>query len=403
VGGEPPVIARGSGSRLFDLDGNEYIDYVGSYGPLILGHAYEPVVTAIGKAAHKGATFGAPTELETLLAEQIVAAFPSVEQVRFVSSGTEAAMTAIRLARGVTGRAKIIKCVGCYHGHSDPLLVSAGSGATTLGTPSSPGVPASVTADTLLVPYNDADAVRSALDEHAGDVAAVLLEPVAGNMGVIVPDEDYLPTLRSACDQAGALLVFDEVMTGFRVDYGGVQTLLDVSPDVTVLGKVIGGGLPVGALGASREIMGRLAPAGPVYQAGTLSGNPAAMAAGLATLRELREGDAYEALEAISTGLAEGLADAARQAGIGERVCVNRQGSMLCVFFAPGPVRRYEDATASNTEAFAAWFHAMLDEGVYLPPSQFEAWFVSTAHSEEDVERTLEAASIAMARAAELM
>jgi len=400
VGGTPPVIQRGKGSRLTDIDGNEYIDYVGSYGPAILGHAPEPVVTAISKAVHRGTSYGAPTEGETLLAEAIASAVGSIEKIRFVSSGTEAAMSAVRLARGATGRDRIVKFTGCYHGHADALLVSAGSGATTLGVPSSPGVPAGATADTLLLDYNDLPAVRKAFAEHGGEIAGVLVEPVAGNMGVVPPAEGFLQGLRELCSDSGALLIFDEVMTGFRVAFGGAQELYDVRPDLTVLGKIVGGGLPVGALGGPADLMKHLSPEGPVYQAGTLSGNPAAMAAGLATLRELREEGFYERLEETGASLEAGLRSAAEEAGLKDEVCFSRVGSMMCCFFAPGAVRDYASAKASSTAAYAAYFHAMLEAGVYLAPSQFEAMFVSAAHSDEDVNQTCRAASGAFAEAA---
>ncbi|MFW6133016.1 MAG: glutamate-1-semialdehyde 2,1-aminomutase [Planctomycetota bacterium] len=400
VGSTPPVIARASGSSITDVDGNTYIDYVGSYGAAILGHTPEQVVTAVTKAARHGTSYGAPTEAETHLAEAVVAAVPSVEKVRFVSSGTEGAMTAVRLARGATGREKIIKCAGGYHGHGDALLVSAGSGAATLGVPSSPGVPPGAAGDTLVVPYNDADAVRTALQAHSGDVACVLVEPVAGNMGVVPPGEGYLQGLRSACDDAGAMLIFDEVMTGFRVAPGVAQELYGVAPDLTVLGKVIGGGLPVGAVGGPAETMDLLAPVGPVYQAGTLSGNPLAMAAGLATLQALADGDAYDRLETTSASLARGLGEAAAAAGLADRVCIQRAGSMMSCFFRPPPVANYDDAEAASMDAYAAWFGAMLDAGVYLAPSAMEAMFVSTAHDEQDVVRTLAAAEDAFAAAA---
>jgi len=403
VGGSPPIVAKASGSRITDIDDNTYIDYVGSYGPAILGHAPEHVVTAINKQVLRGTSYGAPTEVETRLAEAIVAAVDSVEMVRFVSSGTEAGMTAVRLARGATGRRKIIKCVGCYHGHMDALLVSAGSGATTLGIPSSPGVPPGTVGDTLLVGYNDLAAVEETLASADGQVAAVLLEPVAGNMGVIPPVEGYLQGLRELCSRAETLLIFDEVMTGFRVAYGGAQGLFGVRPDLTVMGKVIGGGMAVGAVGGPREIMKHLAPRGPVYQAGTLSGNPVAMSAGLATLEALKAEGFYESLEATSAALEAGLRDAAAQAGLEEKVCFNRVGSMLCCFFTPGPVCDYASAMRSDTEAFAAYFQAMLDAGVYLPPSQFEAIFVSAAHDEADIAETVAAARGAFRAAAKLM
>ncbi len=402
VGGTPPVIERGKGSRLTDIDGNEYIDYVGSYGPAILGHAAEPVVTAISKAVLRGTSYGAPTEGETHLAEAIAAAVGSIEKVRFVSSGTEAAMSAIRLARGATGRDMIVKFTGCYHGHADALLVSAGSGATTLGVPSSPGVPAGATADTLLLAYNDLPAVQAAFARHGGEIACVLVEPVAGNMGVVPPAEGFLQGLRELCDGSGAWLIFDEVMTGFRVAFGGAQGLYGVRPDLTVLGKIVGGGMPVGAFGGPAELMKHLSPEGPVYQAGTLSGNPAAMAAGLATLQELREEGFYEQLERTGASLEAGLRAAAAEAGLSRKVCFSRVGSMMCCFFTPGPIRDYASAKRSNTAAYAAYFHAMLDAGVYLAPSQFEAMFVSAAHGEEDVAQTCRAASRAFAEAAEL-
>ena len=403
VGGCPPLIDSAQGSGISDIDGNTYVDYVGSYGPAILGHAAEGVITAIIKAIHHGTSYGAPTEMETRLAEAVVAAVPSVEMVRFVSSGTEAVMSAVRLARGATGRAKVVKFVGCYHGHSDALLVSAGSGALTLGVPSSPGVTPGATADTLLARYNDLDAVASILDANREQVAAVLVEPIAGNMGVVPPGDGFLAGLRDLCDTHGALLVFDEVMTGFRVALGGAQALYGVRPDLTTLGKILGGGMPVGAVGGPAEIMRNLAPVGPVYQAGTLSGNPAAMAAGLATLEAIRADGFYEGLEEKSAALGAALAAAADEAGLADKVCFNRIGSMLCCFFTPGPVRDYESATASNTEAFAAYFHAMLDGGVYIAPSQYEAMFVSAAHSDDDIARTCDAARTAFAAAADVL
>ena len=403
VGGTPPVIARAAGAHVTDLDDNTYIDYVGSYGPAILGHAHETVVTAITKTVRHGTGFGAPTELETLLAEAIVAAVESIEKIRFVSSGTEAVMSAVRLVRAATGRDKIVKCIGGYHGHSDALLVSAGSGAATLGVPSSPGVPAGATADTVLVPYNNLAAARAAFRKHPGRIAGVLIEPVAGNMGVVPPAEGYLAGLRKLCDTNGALLIFDEVMTGFRVAYGGAQALYGVAPHVTVLGKIIGGGMPVGAFGASADIMAHLAPEGPVYQAGTLSGSPAAMAAGLATLQLLQQGGVYEELERRSADLADGLAKAAGAAGLGGKVCLNRVGSMLACFFAPGPVTDYADAAGADAKAFAAYFHKMLAGGVYLPPSPYEAMFVSAAHGDGDITRTVEASAEAFAAAAEAL
>ena len=401
VGREPVTVCAGSGAMVTDVDGNSYIDYVGSYGPLILGHGPEQVRVALSKAIGRGTSFGMPTEIETRLAEGVVAAVPSVELVRFVNSGTEAVMSAIRLARAATGRDKIIKATGCFHGHSDGLLVEAGSGAATLGVPSSPGVPASVTSQTLLVPYNDADAVERALAEHAGEVAAVVIEPVAGNMGCVPPGEGYLQGLRDACDRHDALLIFDEVMTGFRVAYGGAQSLYGVLPDLTCLGKVIGGGLPCAAYGGREALMRQIAPDGPVYQSGTLSGNPLAMTAGLATLDALAEPGVYEQLERASATLAAGLERAAgRVAGAGVEVTINRVGSMLSCFFHAGPVGNFEQASASRTDRFAAFFGAMLDAGVMLPPSQFEAWFISAAHDEGCIARTIEAAQAGFEAAA---
>jgi len=403
VGGVPRFIASASGSKITDVDGNEYIDYVCGYGPGILGHAHPKVVEAVVAAAKCGFCYGAPTRAETELAEIIVAAFPSIEKLRFVSSGTEAVMSAVRLARGATGRSKILKFTGCYHGHADALLVAAGSGATTLGVPSSPGVPRGATGDTILVPYNDRDALESAFDHHGESMAAAIVEPVAGNMGVIPPAEGFLARLRRLCDRYGALLIFDEVITGFRIAYGGAQELYGVRADITTLGKIIGGGLPVGAFGGRRELMAHLAPEGPVYQAGTLSGNPLAMAAGAATLRILRDSEVHGQLEVQSATLAIGLIEAARSAGLAGKVCFNRVGSMLCCFFSPGPVKDYDSARASNTGAYAAFFGAMLAGGVNLAPSQFESMFVSAAHTGTDLERTAEAARAAFADAAKLM
>jgi glutamate-1-semialdehyde 2,1-aminomutase len=395
-------MVRGRGARITDVDGNTYVDYVGGYGPAILGHCPQAVVTAISKAVHHGGSFGAPTEAETRLAEMIVEAFASIQKVRFTSSGTEAVMSAIRLARGATGRSKIIKCIGCYHGHSDAMLVSAGSGATTLGVPSSPGVPAGAVADTVLVPYNDLAATAAAAEAVRGQLAAVLVEPVAGNMGVVPPVGGYLAGLRKLCDEHGALLIFDEVITGFRLAYGGAQELYGVRADVTTLGKIIGGGLPVGAFGGSDEIMKHLAPQGPVYQAGTLSGNPAAMAAGVATLEMLREKGFYQRLEQASASLEAGLREAAGQA-VGGKVSFNRVGSMLTCFFVCGPVVDYASATRTDTKAFAAYFHVMLRGGVYIAPSQYEAMFVSSAHGEDEIRRTVVAAAEAFAAAGGLM
>jgi glutamate-1-semialdehyde 2,1-aminomutase len=398
VGRHPITIREGAGCHVICVDGHEYVDYVGSYGPLIAGHAHPAVVAAITKAASRGTSYGMPTELETQLAAVIVAAIDSVELVRFVNSGTEAVMSALRLARGATGRSKIIKCIGGYHGHADGLLVEAGSGATTLGVPSSPGVPPTVAALTLVAHYNDLPTMSRLLDEHGADVAAIIVEPVAGNMGCVPPAEGYLPGLRRLCDRHGALLIFDEVMTGFRVAYGGAQSLYRVKPDLTVLGKIVGGGLPCAAYGGSEALMRQVAPDGPIYQAGTLSGNPLAMAAGLATLELLREPGAYEHLDRMSTMLGEGLNEAARRAGV--PLTLNRVGSMLTPFFHPAPVTDYTHAVSSDTTLFARFFGHMLDEGVVLPPSQFEAWFVSLAHEQEAIEKTLKAASKSMRLAA---
>jgi glutamate-1-semialdehyde 2,1-aminomutase len=403
VGGAPPVIAAAEGAYVTDVDGNRYVDYVGAYGPAILGHAAPAVVEAVHQAARRGIAFGAPTRLETRLAGHILRAFPAAGKVRFVSSGTEAVMTAVRLARGATGRDRVVKCAGCYHGHADALLVAAGSGATTLGVPSSAGVPRGATADTLVVPFNDLAAMRQAFDDGGGRFAAVLVEPVAGNMGVVPPAEGYLAGLRRLCDDNGSVLVFDEVMTGFRVAAGGAQELYGVRADLTTLGKIIGGGLPVGAVAGREQIMRHLAPAGGVYQAGTLSGGPVAMAAGLAALEALRADGFYESLERTAAALEQGLLAAAGDAGLGGKVALNRVGSMLCCFFRPPPVADYADATSSNAAAYAAFFHAMLDAGVYLPPSQYEAMFVSAAHRPAEIEHTLAAAQHAFRAAARVM
>jgi len=399
VGGQPPVIAEAAGAYVTDLDGNRYVDYVGGYGPAILGHAHPGVVQAVADAVAHGSCPGAPTEAETLLAEAIRAAFPSVEQLRMTSSGTEAVMTAVRLARGATGRRKIVKCAGCYHGHADAMLVSAGSGAATLGVASSAGVPAGAVADTLVVPYNDLGAMRWAIDESPEPVAAVLVEPVAANMGVVPPAEGYLAGLRDLCDRCGAMLIFDEVITGFRVACGGAQQRYRVRADITTLGKIIGGGLPAAAVGARAGIMSHLAPLGSVYQAGTLSGNPAAVAAGLATLNVLSAEGFYERLERVSSELEQGLRQAARDAGLDGRVCVNRVGSLLSCFFCPGPVVDFATVSAGHSAAFAAYFGAMLDAGIFLAPSAFEAMFVSAAHGHLEVQRTVESARGAFQRA----
>ncbi len=396
VGGTPLFIKQGHGCVVTDVDGNEYVDYVASYGPLIAGHANERVVAALSKALGRGTTFGAPTELETELATTIAGALPSVEMVRFVNSGTEAAMSAIRLARAATNRELVVKVIGGYHGHVDGLLAEAGSGPLTLGHPSSPGIPKGVAAATVLVPYNDLAAAAAAFDKYPGQIACFAVEPVAGNMGVVPPAAGYLAGLRTLCDRHGSLLLFDEVMTGFRVAWGGAQVLYDVRPDLTCLGKVIGGGLPVGAYAGPRRLMELVSPAGTVYQAGTLSGNPLAMSAGIATLDILKEPGTYEALERRAAALAAGLVDAAAAAGV--PVAVNRVGSMIGLFFTRRPgdvVTDYAQATAGDTAAYATFFHAMLDRGVYLAPGMFEAIFVGLAHTDDVVGRTTEAAKAA--------
>lgn len=395
VGSRPVFIARGQGALIYDVDGNEYIDYVGSWGPLILGHRHPEVMEALQACLEIGTSFGAPTELETELAKAIVEAVPSVEMVRLVNSGTEATMSAIRLARGYTGRNKIVKFEGCYHGHADFLLIKAGSGALTLGVPTSPGVPANTAANTIVAPYNDLDTLKQIFTQEGEDIAAVIVEPVAGNMGVVPPQEDFLDGLREITRRYGALLIFDEVMTCFRVAYGGAQALYNIEPDLTCLGKIIGGGLPVGAYGGKRQIMEQVAPAGPVYQAGTLSGNPLAVTAGLATLRVLQRAGIYEELERKSALLAKGLAEAAQEADL--KLTINRVGSMLCTFFTETPVVNYATACTSDTKCFAAFFQAMLEQGIYLAPSQFEAIFMSLVHTDEQIARTVEAARKAFA------
>jgi glutamate-1-semialdehyde 2,1-aminomutase len=389
VGLNPVFIQRGNGPKIYDADGNEYIDYVGSWGPLILGHRHPAVVEALAGCLEIGTSFGAPTELETRLAQMIVEALPSVEMVRLVNSGTEATMSALRLARGHTGRDKIIKFEGCYHGHADFLLIQAGSGALTLGVPSSPGVPAAAAADTINATYNDLDSIKEIFRRQGETIAAVIIEPVAGNMGVVPPAPGFLEGLRRLTEEYGSLLIFDEVMTGFRLAYGGAQAFYGITPDLTCLGKIIGGGLPVGAYGGRREIMEKLAPVGPVYQAGTLSGNPLAVTAGIATLEALKRPGVYEELERKSAALADGLAETARSAGV--EVFFNRIGSMSCTFFTPEKVVDYRSACTSDTARYARYFKAMLEQGVYLAPSQFEAMFVSLAHGQEEIERTVEA------------
>jgi glutamate-1-semialdehyde 2,1-aminomutase len=392
VGGHPPFVTHADGAYLFDADGNKYLDFFGSWGPMILGHAFPLVVEAIQKAASQGASFGASTAAEADLAELVTRCFPSIEKLRFVSSGTEACMSAVRLARGFTGRNFVIKFEGCYHGHSDAMLVKAGSGVATLGIPGSAGVPAETAMHTLALPYNDLDAVRAAFAERPDEIACVIVEPVVGNAGTIAPAAEYLQGLRQITAQYGALLILDEVMTGFRLSLGGAQQVYGVTPDLTTLGKIIGGGMPCGAFGGRADVMEFLAPLGPVYQAGTLSGNPLAMAAGIATLSHLlRHGEEiYNGLEGTTARIAEGVAGVAREAGIS--LTTNRVGSMFTWFFTDKPVTDFASAATSDTAAFGRFHRAMLDAGVWLPPSQFEAAFVSTAHGEAEIGMVLEAA-----------
>ncbi len=398
VGMEPRFIQCAKGAKLFDVDGREYIDYVCSWGPMILGHADARVVEAVRRAAENGLSFGAPCGAEVEMAE-LLTQMTGVERVRMVNSGTEAVMSALRLARGATGREKVLKFAGCYHGHADSMLVKAGSGALTGGVPDSAGIPAAVAAGTLVARYNDLDSVRALLAQNAGEVACVIVEPAAANMGLVPPTPGFLAGLRRLCDEFGALLVFDEVITGFRLAAGGAQQYYGVRADLAVYGKIIGGGMPVGAYGGRADLMEQVAPVGPVYQAGTLSGNPVAMAAGLAQLRALAEdGDVYARLDALGTRLADGLRGAAAEVGV--QVQVNRVGSLCCLFFAPGPVDGYETALAADTRQYAAYFAGMLDEGIYLAPSQFEAMFVSAAHDEATIDRTVEAARRVLARLA---
>ncbi len=389
VGSRPLFIASASGAHIRDIDGNTYIDYVMSWGPLIHGHAPRGLVTALAAAAKRGTSFGAPSPLEVELGERVRALMPSLERVRFVSSGTEAAMSAARVARAATKRDKILKFEGCYHGHADAFLVKAGSGALTLGTPTSPGVTAAASADTLVAAYNDLASVQRVFDANRGSIAAVFVEPIAGNMGVVPPADGFLQGLREFCTSAGALLVFDEVISGFRAAVGGAQAIARVTPDLTCLGKIIGGGLPVGAYGGRADLMELVSPAGPVYQAGTLSGNPLAMTAGLWSLERLTPG-LYRKLATLGTQLAVGLADAAREAGVALQV--NAVGSLVTPFFTQQPVRDFSSATTANTDLYGRFFRAMLAKGIYPPPSQFEAWFLSAAHTERDVKTTIQAA-----------
>lgn len=399
VGGEPPFFKRGQGAYLIDEDDHRYVDYVLSWGPLVLGHCHPQVIEAVSHAIHRGLSFGAPTASEINLAKKICELMPNIEQVRMINSGTEATMTAIRLARGFTGRNKFIKFVGCYHGHSDALLVQAGSGALTLGVPSSPGVPAATTQDTLLANFNDLDSVSALFEAHGDDIACIILEPVPGNMNCVIPNTEFLTGLRQLCDQHGSLLIFDEVMTGFRVALGGAQALFNIKPDLTTLGKVIGGGMPVGAVGGRKDVMQHLAPAGPVYQAGTLSGNPIAMTAGLVTLDLISQPGAFEQLTAQTEKLVAGLAEIAGSANI--PLCAQHVGSMFGLIFTDAPrVDSYEQVMQSNVEHFKQFYHGMLKQGVYFGPSAYEAAFMSLAHDDEAINKTLTAADRILSRIA---
>lgn len=396
VGGDPPFVDRAQGAYLWDADGNRYLDFFGSWGPMILGHAFPPVAEAVREAAGKSASFGASTAAEGDLAELVIRCFPSVERLRFTSSGTEACMSAVRLARGFTGRDIVVKFEGCYHGHSDAMLVKAGSGMATLGIPGSAGVPAGTAKDTLALPYNNLAVVEAAFESYADQIACIIVEPVVGNAGTIAPASGYLESLRALASKHGALLIFDEVMTGFRLSLGGAQQMYGIRPDLTTLGKILGGGLPCGAFGGRADVMAFLSPLGPVYQAGTLSGNPLAMAAGIATLRELiaREGEIYDRLEHTSDAIASGVASLAIEAEVA--LTTNRVGSMFTWFFTPHPVTDFGSASTSDTAAFARFHRAMMDGGVWLPPSQYEAAFVSAAHGADEIEATMTAASTAL-------
>ncbi|MEE4351869.1 MAG: glutamate-1-semialdehyde 2,1-aminomutase [Desulfatiglans sp.] len=393
VGMDPPFIMRGEGCFLFDVEGNKYIDYVGSWGPLILGHAHPTVVESLAKAIEQGTSYGAPTELEVELAELVVEMVPSVEMVRMVNSGTEATMSTIRLARGYTNREKIIKFDGCYHGHADSLLVSAGSGVATLGIPDSPGVPKDLARHTISLPYNDIQALEQAFQSFGPDIAAVIVEPIPGNMGVVMPNPDFLKGMRQLTHHHNSLLIFDEVMSGFRVSPGGAQKLYGIMPDLTCLGKIIGGGLPVGAYGGKREIMEHMAPEGNIYQAGTLSGNPLAMTAGISTLKILKQEGPYEQLEKKGDRLFSGLKREAEAAGID--IVINRIGSMGCLFFTPNPVTDFNSAKACDTELYKKYYISMIEQGIYLAPSPYEALFLSTAHGDKEISRTIDCAAVA--------
>ena len=401
----PPFIARAQGSHIYDIDGNEYIDYVGSWGPMVVGHAHPQVVKALQEAATRGTSYGAPTLIESELAKLVMQVYPKIEVIRMVNSGTEATMSALRLARGYTHRDKIVKFIGCYHGHSDSLLVKAGSGLATFGVPDSPGVPAGVAKDTITVPYNDAEAITRVMDEMGDEIAAIIVEPVAGNMGLVLPKQGYLDTLRTLTEKHGALLIFDEVMCGFRASLGGAQAAYAIHPDITCLGKIIGGGLPVAAYGGRREIMQQVSPAGPVYQAGTLSGNPLAMTAGLETLKiitadpEPGEADYSRMLTIKTKKLVLGFLERAKAAGV--KIQAHQAGSMFGIFFNEHEVYDYEDSAASDQEAFKVWFKSMLEQGIYLAPSQFETLFMSGAHTDADIDRTLQAAETAFQAVAE--